>query len=367
MTICNKILEKINENYNFSFKKGIIIASPSINPPYKFHWIRDAALVMRVFIEEYKKSKNNNDFNTIINYIEREKSIQNLDTISGLGEPKINIDSTPFNGNWGRPQNDGPALRCLNFLKLYKLFKNDYKNITKNLIVKIIEKDVKYILSNYDNPSFDLWEEIKGWHFYTRLVQLKCLKEYNALKKELDLFFNIEQDVDTIYNKLLSKVKHHINQDESFISSIKIDGTIERCHDASIILAFCHIDYDKDIIREIPIEYALKNVDSLLTSFRSKYNDDNINLIGRYANDEYFNGHLWVICCLALAQFYLKLAEKDNKFAYLKSKANSIYSRILSIDENLNLPEQFDLNNNKISALKLTWNYSELYHLLKLL
>lgn len=32
---------------------------------------------------------------------------------SGLGEPKFNIDLTRFNGPWGRPQRDGPALRAV--------------------------------------------------------------------------------------------------------------------------------------------------------------------------------------------------------------------------------------------------------------
>ena len=34
----------------------------------------------------------------------------------------------------------------------------------------------------------------------------------------------------------------------------------------------------------------------------------------------------------------------------------------MSIDEELNLHEQFDIKNNKgLSAKKLTWNYSEMY------
>ena len=54
MNLESKILKKIEENLNFSEKPGVIIASPSNFPPYKFHWIRDSALVMRVFINEFK-------------------------------------------------------------------------------------------------------------------------------------------------------------------------------------------------------------------------------------------------------------------------------------------------------------------------
>ena len=48
--------------------------------------------------------------------------------------------------------------------------------------------------------------------------------------------------------------------------------------------------------------------------------------------------------------------------------SNKILERILSLDSDFILPEQFNPNNNiYYSAKKLTWNYSELYILIKLL
>ena len=125
----DKILKKIYENSCFSKKKGMIIASPSSEPPYKYHWIRDSSLVMRVIISEYKTHMDDKNLIHIINYIENEYHIQNMNTLTGLGEPKINIDGTPYNEPWGRPQNDGPALRCINLIEIYKILKTDYKYI----------------------------------------------------------------------------------------------------------------------------------------------------------------------------------------------------------------------------------------------
>ena len=65
-----KILNKILDNCNFSDKKGMIIASPSNDPPYKFHWIRDSALVMRVFIDLYIRTKENTYLLKLIDYVE---------------------------------------------------------------------------------------------------------------------------------------------------------------------------------------------------------------------------------------------------------------------------------------------------------
>ena len=48
--------------------------------------------------------------------------------------------------------------------------------------------------------------------------------------------------------------------------------------------------------------------------------------------------------------------------------ANQILEKILTLDPNLILAEQFNpITNEMISANKLTWNYSELYKLYKLL
>ena len=63
-----KIMQRITENTNTMSNIGIIIASPSEEPPYKYHWIRDSALVMRTFIDIYKKTQDPVYFQYIINY-----------------------------------------------------------------------------------------------------------------------------------------------------------------------------------------------------------------------------------------------------------------------------------------------------------
>ena len=51
----------------------------------------------------------------------------------------------------------------------------------------------------------------------------------------------------------------------------------------------------------------------------------------------------------------------NNRYIHI---ANGILERILTLDPNLILPEQFNpITNEYFSARKLTWNYSELYFL----
>ena len=376
----DKILQRIIENTNTTTNPGIIIASPSEVPPYKYHWIRDSALVMRTIMDMYSITKDPIYFQYIINYIENESKLQELDTISGLGEPKYNINCTAFNGEWGRPQNDGPALRGIMLFKIIELFNYKYDTIINNLIVPILVKDIKYIQENYNKESYDIWEEIKGWHFYTRMVHLKFLKDSLRYKRLFNKLINF-QLIEECCQKLGESLKDHIC-DNHIISSFNSSGSISKYHDAANILAYCHIDYDKDILKIVPLEYINDTCLKLLYSFRKKYSDDELNLIGRYPNDKYYDGQIWIICSLALGQIYIELYKNRNIMKYdspmHRSKsnpnnnyievANEILERILTLDPNLILPEQFNPTTNEmISANKLTWNYSELYKLYKIL
>ncbi len=375
----NKILQRIFENINTTTNVGIVIASPSENPPYKYHWIRDSALVMRTIVDMYIKTKESIYFKLIINYIENESKIQKLKPISGLGEPKFNINCTEYMGEWGRPQNDGPALRGIILYNIISEFIYKYDIIISELIIPIIEKDLNYIMENYNKISFDIWEEKLGWHFYTRIVQLKFLKDSLKFKK---LLKNIDIDkLQNIYNKLSADIKDHING-SSIISSFDKNGNIIKYEDAANILAYCHINYDEEILNIVPLEYITHTCDNLILAFRKKYKDNELNLIGRYINDKYYDGQIWILCSLALAQVYIKLYTKKNIVKYNspmhRSKSNpnnnfieisnQILELILSLDVNLILPEQFNpLTKEFISAEKLTWNYSELYNLYNLL
>ena len=353
--INEKIISKLEENINFSKKKGMIIASPSSSPPYKFHWIRDAALVMRAIVDLYKKTKEDKYLMYIINYLENEAYIQNLDTISGLGEPKVNIDGTPFNDSWGRPQNDGPALRGILLFDIYDILKNDYPNLVDSLVVPIIQKDIDYIVANLKKPSFDLWEEIYGWHFYTRLVQAKFIKEYINHSSSI---FN--KKLDNIYKNFLVNLKDHLNGN-TIISSFDTDGNIVRIDDGSVLLAFCHVKYEQDILDIFPLEFAKITAENLISDFRKKYNLHNLNLIGRYNNDAYFDGQLWFICSLGISQVYYKLSE-NTEYKDLSTIAHNIFNDIISIDVNYNFAEQYNpVSKEQLSAEKLTWNYVELY------
>lgn len=359
-TLQKKVLKKIFDNLSFSDKPGMLIASPSDNPPYKYHWVRDVSIVMRVIIDQYKKTKSDKYFVKIIDYINNCIDIQELNTLTGLGEPKVNIDGTPYNEQWGRPQNDGPALRGLNMINLFDILYNNHKQIAEKLVIPVLQKDLNYIIDNLNKTCFDLWEEIVGWHFYTRLVQLKFLKEICTNKHKFAGLLHIPDEIEKKFVFLQNNIQHH-NGEKCIISSFDENGNIIRDDDASILLGFCHIDFDQSIVNLFGFQRIFQTCKNLEEKFRKKYNKDDLELIGRYDGDAYYDGQIWIICSLALAQIYFHFNYLDN-YEYLYFLGKKILKTITNLNKDLDLAEQYNPKTNKfLSAEKLTWNYSELY------
>lgn len=175
---------------------GTVVAAQSgpsyaqTDPDYEYDWVRDSSLTMDV-VQSFYAATNYSKAqafyqNILFEYAGARATEQNLpDLITGLGEPKFYLNNTLFTGPWGRPQNDGPATAAITLIE----FANDYLSKGGNLsTVKEniydsasypakapVMKDLLFVASNWSSPSYDLWEEEEGDHFYTRLVQRRAL------------------------------------------------------------------------------------------------------------------------------------------------------------------------------------------------
>ncbi|KAH7626280.1 Six-hairpin glycosidase-like protein [Sordaria sp. MPI-SDFR-AT-0083] len=111
---------------------GIVIASPTKeNPNYFYTWTRDAALTYKTLVDEFLFG--NKALQPYIeDYIHSQAVLQTVTNPSGkllpsgagLGEPKFNADGSRYNGNWGRPQRDGPALRAIALIEYSNYLKS---------------------------------------------------------------------------------------------------------------------------------------------------------------------------------------------------------------------------------------------------
>jgi glucoamylase len=88
---------------------------------------------------------------TIWDYVHAQAKLQTVSNPSGtflpaglgLAEPKYQVDGTRFNGAWGRPQRDGPALRAIALMTFSNwLIDNGQKSTAKTIIWPIISNDL---------------------------------------------------------------------------------------------------------------------------------------------------------------------------------------------------------------------------------
>src|SRR4029079_8407154 len=144
---------------------------------YYYDWIRDSALAYESLVSRYWEmtpEQKHGMFHQMEQYRLFTQYIQKTKTIAGLGEPKFNMDGTAFNGEWTRPQNDGPALRAIAMIHWANiLIQKDNLYMAKYFYSNEwpgnapAKRDLEYIARHWQDSTYDLWEEVKGSHFYT--------------------------------------------------------------------------------------------------------------------------------------------------------------------------------------------------------
>jgi glucoamylase len=149
---------------------GIVVAAPStFNPNYFYTWTRDSALTFTMLIDELILGNNSLQY-LIDDYVRAQAILQTIANPSGtlypaglgLGEPKFYTNDTRFDGDWGRPQRDGPALRSIALMDYCNyLLSQGQKSMVKNTIWPIILNDLKYVGQYWNQTGYDLWEEVR--------------------------------------------------------------------------------------------------------------------------------------------------------------------------------------------------------------
>ena len=394
--IKNIFLQNIFNNIsNVDTENGIIVASQSKdNPDYYYHWTRDAALTILLLIRLLDKEEYNSYYNILRSYIQsyinNEISIINKLSLEDYGEPKFYVNREKYDKNWGRPQNDGPAIRS------YALVEYAFHLISKKEIellkpifnynhTGLIDKDLEFLLDySINKTSFDLWEEINGYHYFTTFFQLKAIENiekliiyFNDKDSRIKKIFMSKLEYNTILNKFYDKKNKII---KSSFNIINENCNVREYFDSSIFLAQIYCKENPICIFTINtlIEFVKRNI--------KKYNTDNYNFIpiGRYYEDNYYKGNPWFLTTICIAHyikncikylnnndelFNLKLIElldllKCYNYNDIETSINQYCYEIDNFIINFynthnQLSEQFDINNhNPISACHLTWSYA---------
>ena len=226
----------------------------------------------------------------------------------GLGEPKYEVDGTRFNGAWGRPQRDGPALRAITLITYSNwLVKNGQSNKAKNTIWPIISNDLSYVGQYWNQTGFDLWEEVQGSSFFTIQNQHRALAEGALLAQDLRTTCTGCDQAPEVLCFLQS-----FWNGEYIVSNINVNNGRSGLDGNSILgpIAVFDIDASCDSPTMQPCHSkSLANFKQLMDAFREAYTiNHGIPLgqgiaVGRYTEDVYKGGNPWYLITTAAAEF----------------------------------------------------------------
>ncbi|KAL3237471.1 glucan 1,4-alpha-glucosidase [Nakaseomyces bracarensis] len=264
---------------------GVILASPSQSAPnYYYQWIRDSAIVINTLVKQLAVCQEPDCsviHRRIVQYLNNSWRLQRIDNLSGrgvptstkgLGEPKFNVDFSSFDLSWGRPQNDGPALRVVTILNYLQnlnnsdtqfspslLSLNDYEDYTsqflplkesRDIYHEILYWDLLFIVNNWHMKNFDLWEEVYGFHFFTTVMQLYSIDRAIPVLETNKYFWGVDEQ---FLNKL-------INTRDTLLSFVREKGGF--------------IDHTREIIKSCPQVLGERSGLDIATILASVYTHD---------------------------------------------------------------------------------------------
>jgi glucoamylase len=300
---------------------GAVMASPShSNPNYYYHWQRDAAISMDVLQHSGKTPSQYDEL--MRNYVgwihqAQTKSDNNCDV---RGEPKFMLDGTgdAYPGGWMRPQNDGSALRTVATVNYGIRLFNAGNTLAANSLYPAIQNDLAYVTDQWDKPSGDLWEEVKGDLFFTKMCQRKGLlwgakfatllgksadaTAYTATAKTMESSIESHWEPNSKYGAIYAELKETREMDSAIhlgiLYGLSGDGFIAPSTDKA----------------QSSVANYLKSMTSDSYSFAINKIDDAAGipgvLTGRYPQDHYQGSNPWILTTQAVGRFYYLNAQE---------------------------------------------------------
>ena len=366
---------------------GSVVASPVLasydpDPDYFFHWYRDSAVVMdalRILYErgtlgdeavqlfaqfvQFSSGLDQLDGRALVAHPQWRERVQpafvqylrtdaELDQAHGeriRGETRLNADGTLDISHWPRPQHDGIATRALTLRRW--LQHSSLEPALRASASRLLQADLDYTRAFWHDPSYDIWEEDLGLHYYTLCTAAAALDEdpaCTAIYRMLDDFWDAEQG----YYR--SRILH-----SGAASAKQLD--------IAVILAAIHTDLPG--LRHSPADPRMHATLSRLEElFAGQYP---INAqrpvgsgpaMGRYAGDVYYSGGAYYFSTLGAAQLCYLVAGRltaEAAQAWLHRGDAFLETVRAFTPPSGDLSEQFDQKSGaQSSARHLTWSYA---------
>ncbi|KAM0754204.1 hypothetical protein T439DRAFT_323080 [Meredithblackwellia eburnea MCA 4105] len=329
---------------------GCVVASPSkVKPDYWYQWTRDSALVMKTVLDSYLKGRK--EFRKLIDeYIDATRIMQHKETplggfaTGGLGEVKFHVNNEPFTGEWSRPQNDGPALRVITLSRFANHLLDQGTDAEKEYVKtvlydsklntqSVIKGDLEHVAKEWATPGYDLWEEVRGSHFYTLLAIYQGLYQGGLLASRLGDTVAAARYIDES-SKVLAVLPSFWSPTKGIIRVTKDHGkgreSVENAHvgddtygkvselDAAVLLATLHAGEGTEWLGSEKVLATLEELSKAMLAVYPLNKSRKVPCIGRYPEDEYDGtglslAHPWFLCTASAAEVLYRSASALEK------------------------------------------------------
>jgi glucoamylase len=366
---------------------GSVVASPVLasydpDPDYFFHWYRDSAVVMDALRLLYERGTLGDEALQLfeqfvhfslglgeldgrrlveqpqwragvkpefVQYLRQDADLSQVHGERIRGETRVNADGTLDLSGWPRPQHDGIATRALTLSRWLALPK--LEPALRDCATRLLKADLHYTRRHWPEPSYDIWEEDLGLHYYTLCTAAAALGEdpvCTSIHRMLDGFW------DSTHGYYRSRTLHS-------------GAPSPKQLDIAVILAAVHTDLPG--ARHSPgdprVHATLMCLEQLFADqypINERRPAGSGPAMGRYAGDVYYSGGAYYFSTLGAAQLcYLAACRMTPEAAQpWVQRGDAFLNTVRAFTPpSGDLAEQFDQKTGvQTSARDLTWSYA---------
>ena len=382
---------------------GAIVASPVLgaydpDPDYFFHWFRDSAVVIdalrllyldrRIGDEALQHLRDFTRFSLALNrldgrvdaavpdrrarvapdmlqYLREDEDLASAYGDAVVAHTRVNPDGTLDVLRWARPQHDGPPLRALALLRWAAGGQLDAPLLAE--VGALIRFDLDFTLRHWREPSYDIWEEESGHHYYTLRVSAAALAEGAAWLQGLGDTAQAQRCQQESQAALRLLDGYWVDEQAGYYRSrVLPDGRPSpKALDIAVILSAIHsLGSEATHSAADPrMQATLARLDAL---FDAAYPINHGRAagrgpaMGRYAGDVYYSGGAYYFSTLGAAEFCFRAAAASEDARPWFDRGDAYLATVRAYTPaSGDLSEQFDQRSGaQTSAKHLAWSYA---------
>jgi glucoamylase len=299
-----------------------------------------------------------------VKFLRRDAELAAVRGDNVIAESRVNPDGTLDISSWSRPQHDGPPLRALAVLRWVRAASLD--SGLEARVGRLVRSDLAFTFTCWRRPSFDIWEEENGLHYYTLCVSAAALDEGSSWLEQTD-----DRELARSYRATANMIRQTLDgywdADAGYYKS-RVLATGARSAkelDIAVILAGIHAlgGGNTHTVRDPRMQATLARLEALFdASYRINHGRPPSRgpAMGRYAGDVYFSGGAYYFSTLGAAEFcFLAAASSPDAAGWIRRGDAFLETVRAYTPANGELSEQFDQKTGvQTSARHLAWSYA---------